>query len=36
MSWVSLFRQEASKYGHVFLPTIITEIPTGSFTEPTD
>ena len=31
-----LFRQEASKYRHVFLPTIIKEIPTGSFMESTD
>ena len=31
-----LFRQEASKYRHVFLPIIIKEIPIGSFTESTD
>ena len=35
-SWVSLFRQEATKYRHVFLPTIIKEIQTGPFTESTD
>ena len=29
MLWVSLFRQEATKYRHVYLPTIIKEIQTG-------
>ena len=33
---MSLFRQKATKYRHVFLPTIIKEIQTGSFTESTD
>ena len=32
---VSLFRQEATKYRHVFLPSIIKEIQTGPFTEST-
>ena len=33
---MSLFRQEAIKYRHVFLPTIIKEVQTGPFTESTD
>ena len=33
---MSLFRPEATKYRHVFLPTIIKEIQTGPFTESTD
>ena len=32
---VSFFRQEATNYHHVFLPTIIKEIPAGTFTEST-
>ena len=32
---MSLFQQKATKYRHVFLPTIIKEIQTGPFTEST-
>ena len=33
---MSLFRQKATKYRRVFLPTIIKEIQTGAFTKSTD
>ena len=35
-SWVSLFRQEATKCRHMLLPIIIKEIQIGPFTESTD